>query len=85
MPPFGKTCAENAEKAVLEQQLSYAFRKLDQKQRGKKVKHESHSSLVPKPTRDSKCNFLLVLFSLLELLVELLRLLLVLYHRSKDI
>ena len=49
------------------------------------VKHESHSSLVPKPTRDSKCNFLLVPFSLLGLLVELLRSLLVLYHRSKDI
>ena len=49
------------------------------------VKHESNSSLVAKPTRNSKSNFLLVLFSLLELLVELLRSLLVLYHRSKDI
>ena len=49
------------------------------------VKHESNSRLVAKPTRNSKSNFLLVLFSLLELLVELLRSLLVLYHRSKDI
>ena len=49
------------------------------------VKHESNSRLVAKPTRKSKSNFLLVLFSLLELLVELLRSLLVLYHRSKNI
>ena len=49
------------------------------------VKHESNSRLVAKPTRNSKSNFLLVLFSLLELLVELLRSFLVLYHRSKDI
>ena len=49
------------------------------------VKHESNSRLVAKPTRNSKSNFLLVLFSLLELLVGLLRSFLVLYHRSKDI